>query len=170
MKYLTIAFAFVFAAFSQVCGQEAQQKQDSVEQVQITDEEEQVTDEELKKYAVAMDSINDMKESLLEEISDIVKEDGKMTNARYNDLSKIANDPAKLAQAKATPEEIALLKKVAEKKNEGTVEINNTFKALAQEYVGATSYNKIKKALATDSELKSKYEAMLQELEKDGSK
>ena len=168
MKYLTIAFAFVFAAFSQVCGQEAQQEQDSLEQVQITDQD-QITDEELQKYAVAMDSINDMKESLLEEISDIVKGDGKMTNARYNDLSKIANDPAKLAQAKATPEEIELLKKVAEKKNEGTVEINNTFKALAQDYVGASSYNKIKKALATDSELKSKYEAMLQDLEKDGT-
>jgi hypothetical protein len=162
MKYLIIAFASVFATFSQVYGQE-EQEQDSVEQ-------EQITDEELRKYAVAMDSINDMKASLLEEISDIVKEDGKMTNARYNDLSKIANDPAKLAQAKATPEEIELLKKVAEKKNEGTVEINNTFKALAQEYVGAASYNKIKKALTTDSELKSKYEAMLQELEKDGSK
>jgi hypothetical protein len=170
MKYLIIAFTSVFATFSQVYGQEAQQEQDSVEQVQITADQEQVTDEELKKYAVAMDSINDMKASLLEEISDIVKEDGKMTNARYNDLSKIANDPAKLAQAKATPEEIELLKKVAEKKNEGTVEINNTFKALAQEYVGAASYNKIKKALATDAELKSKYEAILQELEKDGSK
>ena len=169
MKYLTIAFAFVFTAFSQVYGQEANE-QDSIERVQITDEQDQITDEELKKYAVAMDSINDMKASLLEEISDIVKEDGKMTNARYNDLSKIANDPAKLAQAKATPEEIELLKKVAEKKNEGTVEINNTFKALAQEYVGAAAYNKIKKALTTDPELKSKYEAMLQELEKDGSK
>ena len=170
MKYLIIAFASVFSTFSQVYGQEEEQEQDSVELKQDSVGQDQVTDEELKKYAVAMDSINDMKASLLEEISDIVKEDGKMTNARYNDLSKIANDPAKLAQAKATPEEIELLKKVAEKKNEGTVEINNTFKALAQEYVGAASYNKIKKALTTDPELKSKYEAMLQELEKDGSK
>jgi hypothetical protein len=161
MKYLIIAFASVFAAFSQVYGQEAEQEQASQQQ-------DQVTDEELKKYAVAMDSINDMKASLLAEINDIVKEDGKMTNARYNELSKIANDPAMLAQAKATPEEIALLKKVAEKKNEGTVEINNTFQALAQEYVGAASYNKIKKALTTDLELRSKYEAMLGELEKEG--
>jgi hypothetical protein len=173
MKYLFIAFASAFATFSQVqvYGQDAEQEQDSVSQNQIQDSvsQDQITDEELKKYAVAMDSINDMKASLLEEISDLVKEDGKMTNARYNELSKIANDPAKLAQAKATPEEIALLKKVAEKKNEGTVEINNTFQALAQEYVGAASYNKIKKALSTDAELKSKYEQMLAQLEKDGS-
>jgi hypothetical protein len=162
MKYLIIAFASVFAAFNQTYAQEAQEQVPSQQQ-------EQVTDEELKKYAVAMDSISDMKASLLEEISDIVKENGKMTNARYNELSKIVDDPAKLAKVKATPEEIALLEKVAEKKNEGTVEINNTFQALAKDYVGAASYNKVKKALATDSALKSKYEAMLQELEKDGT-
>jgi len=161
MKYLIIAFASVFAAFTQTYGQEAQE--------QVPDQQEQVTDEELKKYAVAMDSISDMKASLLEEISDIVKENGKMTNARYNELSKIADDPAKLAQVKATPEEIALLEKVAERKNEGTVEINNTFQALAKDYVGAASYNKVKKALTTDPALKSKYEAMLGELEKDGT-
>jgi hypothetical protein len=169
MKYLLIAFAFVFAAFSQTYGQEAQEQAPEQDE-QAVEQEEEVTDEELKKYAVAMDSINDMKASLLEEIGDIVKEEGKMTNARYNELSKIADDPAKLAQVKATPEEIALLKKVAEKKNEGTAEINNTFQALAKEYVGAASYNKVKKALATDAELKSKYESMLAELEKDGTK
>ena len=132
--------------------------------------EEQVTDEELKKYAVAMDSIDNMKATLLKEIGDIVKEDGKMTNARYNDLSKIANDEAKLAQAKATEEEKALLKKVAEKKTAGTEQINTTFQSLAKDYVGAESYNKIKKALTTDQELKTKYEAMLKELDKSGTK
>jgi hypothetical protein len=128
--------------------------------------QEQVTDEELKKYAVAMDSINDMKASLLEEISEMVKANESLTNARYNELSKIMNDEAKLAAAKATPEEIAFMKQVAEKKSEGTAEITQTFQTLAKEYVGAASYNKVKKALATDTELKSKYQSMLDELEK----
>ena len=162
MKYLIVAFACLFVAFTQVYGQEAQE--------QVSKQPQQVTDEELKKYAVAMDSINDMKESLSEEIGEIVQEEGKMTIARYNELSTFADDTAKLALVKATPEEIALLKKVAEKKNEGIAEINDTFKTLAKDYVGASSYNKIKKALTTDSALKSKYEAMLGELEKDGSR
>jgi len=162
MKYLLIMFAFVFAVFSQTYAQDPEQEQ--------VVGEEKVTDEELKKYAVAMDSINDMKATLLKEIGDIVKEDGKMTNARYNELSKIANDDAKLAQAKATEEEKALLKKVAEKKATGTEQINTTFQSLAKDYVGAESYNKIKKALTTDQELKSKYEAMLKELDKSGTK
>ncbi len=129
--------------------------------------QEMVTDEELKKYAVTMDSINDMKESLLEEISTMVKENDKITNARYNELSKIMNDEAKLAEAKATPEEIEFMKQVAEKKNEGTTEINQTFQSMAKEYIGAASYNKVKKALTTGTSLKSKYESMLQELEQD---
>ena len=161
MKYLLIVFAFVSAGF-------AAYAQDP-EQTQVPGQEE-VTDDELKKYAVAMDSVNDMKETLLKEIGDIVKEDGKMTNARYNELSKIANDDAKLTAAKATAEEKALLKKVADKKAEGTEEINTTFQSLAKDYVGAESYNKVKKALTTDAELKSKYETMLKELDKDGSK
>jgi hypothetical protein len=37
---------------------------------------------------------------------------------------------------------------------------------MAKEYVGATSYNKVKKALATDAELKTKYQTMLEELDK----
>ena len=53
---------------------------------------------------------------------------------------------------------------------EGIETINNAFQSLAKDYVGVASYNKIKKALATDEELKSKYEAMLKELENDGSK
>ncbi|HMG91477.1 MAG TPA: hypothetical protein VK589_15565 [Chryseolinea sp.] len=162
MKYLIVAFASVFAVFTQVYGQEAQEK--------VSTQQQQVTDEELKKYAVAMDSINDMKETLSEEIGAIVQGEGKMTIARYNELSTFADDTAKLALVKATPEEIALLRKVAEKKNEGIAEINNTFKTLAKDYVGAASYNKIKRALTTDSALKSKYEAMLEELDKDGSR
>ena len=128
--------------------------------------QEQITDEELKKYVVAMDSINDMKASLLEEIGEMVKANEGLTNARYNELSKIMNDEAKLAAAKATPEEIAFMKQVAAKKSEGTAEITQTFQLLAKEYVGAASFNKIKKALTTDPELKSKYQSMLDELEK----
>jgi predicted nucleic acid-binding Zn-ribbon protein len=149
MKYIAILFAsFLIIASQSLFAQD------------------QITDEELKKYVVTMDSINDMKASLLEEINEMVKANEGLTNARYNELSKIINDEAKLAAAKATPEEIAFMKQVAEKKSEGTAEITQTFQTLAKEYVGAASFNKIKKALATDTELKSKYQSMLDELEK----
>ncbi len=126
-----------------------------------------VTDEELSKYATAMDSVNEMSASVLVTISDMVKNSTVMDAARYNDLAKIAKDEAKLAEAKATPEEIAFLNEVATKKEEETARINATFQSLAKEYVGVSVFNKVKKALAADAELKTKYDSLMDELKKD---
>jgi len=128
--------------------------------------QEAITDEELKKYAVAMDSISDMKTALLTSLSDMVKSNEEMRNDRYNELSKIIDDEAKLAEAKATPEEIAFIKEVVTKKEEGTAAITQTFQRLAKEYIGATSYNKVKKALVSDADVKSRYQSFLDEVEK----
>ncbi len=124
----------------------------------------EVTDEELEKYAVTMDSIEDMKASLLEDISEMVAKNEKMTNARYNDLSKIIDDEAALKEAKATPEEITFIKEVIAKKEEGTKKIQETFQTMAKDYVGASSYNKIKDQLKSNPELKKRYETQLDKL------
>ena len=124
----------------------------------------EITDDELEKYAVTMDSVNDMKATLLKDIEAMVKDNEKMTNARYNELSKIVDDEAALAKAKATPAEIAFMKEVAAKKEEGTAKIQETFQSMAKEYVGASDYNKIKKALATDPELQKRYQTHLDKL------
>jgi hypothetical protein len=172
MKYLMITFVSVFATCSQLFAQDEQQPVAAPEQEQtsdttaVTSDTTTVTDEELRKYAIAMDSINDMKTSLLAEINNIVKNEGKMTNARYNELSKIAGDETKLSKVKATAAEKALLQKVADKKSQGTEIINQTFQSLAKDYVGAEAFNKIKKALASDNELRAKYDVMLKEVEK----
>jgi ribonuclease D len=129
----------------------------------------QITDEELEKYAVTMDSVNDMKESLLADITEMVKDNEKITNARYNDLSKIIDDEAALTAAKATPEEIAFIKEVQAKKEEGTMKIQETFQTMAKDYVGASSYNKIKKALESDPAVKQRYETALNKVGGDNS-
>ena len=124
----------------------------------------EITDEELEKYAVTMDSVEDMKTSLLEDITEMVEGNGKMTNARYNDLSKIIDDEAALKEAKATPEEVAFIKDVIAKKEEGTKKIQETFQTMAKDYVGASSYNKIKDELKTNPDLKKRYETQLEKL------
>lgn len=131
--------------------------------------QEQVTEEELKKYAVVMDSIDNMKEDLINTISEMVKNNEKVTAARYNDLSKIINDETKLAEAEATPEEVAAIKEILKFKDEGTAKIQETFKTLATEFVGAAVYNKVKKALAENADTKAKYEALMAELNKEDS-
>lgn len=126
-----------------------------------------VTDEELNKYATAMDSVNELTIGLMDSITLMVKNTTVVNAARYNDLSKIINDEAKLAEAKATPEEIEFVKSVADYKSKGTSEINTAFQSLAKEYVGAATFNKVKKALASDAELKAKYDSLMEELKKD---
>lgn len=125
-----------------------------------------ISDEELTKYAVVMDSIDNLKKDLLESISGLVKNNDKISAARYNELSKIVNDETKLTEAKATTEEITALKEILTKKDEGTAKIQETFQSLAKEYVGATIYNKVKKALSTDSSVKARYETILAEIGK----
>jgi hypothetical protein len=123
-----------------------------------------ITDEELEKYAVTMDSVNDMKESLLEAITAKVKSNEKLTMARYNDLSKIIDDEAALTKAKATPQEVAFIKEVATMKEEGTTKIQETFQSMAKDFVGASAFNKIKKSLASDPELQKRYQAQMDKL------
>ena len=126
-----------------------------------------VTDEELTKYATAMDSINEMSVEVKEMITELVKNNKAVTAARYNEISKIIADEAKLTEAKATPEEIAFVKELAVKRDSATVKINQAVQALAKDYVGAATFNKVRKALSTDAALKTKYEALMTELAKD---
>lgn len=126
-----------------------------------------VTDEELTKYATAMDSINEMSAEVKVMITDMVKNGKVMTATRYNEISKIITDETKLTEAKATPEEIAFAKEVAAKKDEATARINLAFQSLAKDYVGAATFNKVKKALAADAQLKGRYDSLMTELAKD---
>src|SRR5688500_466349 len=67
----------------------------------------EITDEDLKKYAVTMDSVDDMQESLREIVAETVRANTVMPVARYNELFKITGDEAKLKSANATEAEIA---------------------------------------------------------------
>jgi hypothetical protein len=125
-----------------------------------------VTDEELKNYAVLMDSIEDMRQSLLSDMSESIKNNDQISAARYNELSKIIDDSVKLQSASATEAEIAAIKKVVANRDEGAAQIQETFKALVKDLLGASSYNKVKNALKSDAELKSKYETLLAEINK----
>ena len=127
-----------------------------------------ITDEDLKKYAITQDSIKGMQETLNTSITEMVRKNTVMKVERYNELFKIIADEAKLAETKATTEEIAFVKEVATKRAEGTAKINATFQALAKEYVGLKAFNSIKKSLATDQALKEKYENISKEIDSKG--
>lgn len=128
------------------------------------------TDEDLKKYAITMDSVKGMQTTLQTIIAEMVQKNTVMSVARYNELFKIAEDQAKLAEAKATPEEIKFVKDVADKRKEETARINATYQGLAKDYVGLKQFNAIKKSLASDEAVKAKYDGISKELGSKGGK
>ena len=130
-------------------------------------EEKKVTDEELFRYATVIDSVNEMSASVRLKLEEMVKESPDISPSRYNELSKIAGDEGKLAAAHATPQEIELLKHVAEVKAEETAKINVTYQTMAKEYVTPPVFNKVKKALTEEPEVKMKYDSLLTEMSKD---
>lgn len=126
------------------------------------------TDEDLKKYAIAMDSIDAMKENLQAVVTEMVQTNTVMSVQRYNQLFKIAKDSTKLAEAKATAEEVDFLKKVEARREEEIAKINSTYQALAKDFVGAKQFSAIYKALKENEEVKAKYESISKELDSKG--
>jgi hypothetical protein len=155
MKLLRIVMTLVFVSAISIC--KAQ-----------TTATRSFTEEDLRKYAITMDSVKGMQQTVLAIITEMVQKNTVMSVARYNELFKITDDQAKLSEAKATPEEIQFLKDVADKRKEETARVNATYQALAKEYVGLKAFNAIKKSVDSDPAVKAKYESLSKELEAKG--
>jgi hypothetical protein len=117
-----------------------------------------ISDDDLKKYALTMDSVKVMQETLQSIIAETVQTNKVMTVARYNQLFKVAGDEAKLNDANPTAEERAFLQEIADLRQYNIARINATYQALAKEYIGLKAFNAIKKSLETDDRLKQRYE------------
>ena len=126
---------------------------------------EKITDEDLKKYAVTMDSVEGMQQTLREIVSTTVQKNTVMPVARYNELFKIIDDEAKLKATNATPEEIAFIKDINALREDNIKRINATYQALAKDYVGLKTFNAIRKSLKTDQELKARYDNVSKDVE-----
>jgi hypothetical protein len=133
------------------------------------DQDEEITNEQLERYAIAMDSVERMKQEIIDMMTTEVEENEDITGGRFNELSKIIEDSVKLAEANATQEEIDFILSVKEKKDQMTADINITFKTLAIDYIGdgGRIYKRIRTALRTDEEVKERYEDIIEELKEE---
>lgn len=141
----------------------------STDSTSVGSADDTITDEDLRKYAVVMDSVESMKQTLLSSISSKIKSNGKMKIARYNQLSKAVDDEAKLKELKATPEEIAFVKEVGTMKQEGAAKISETVESLANDFVGTAKYNKIKGSLEVDTAMRTRYDKIVGEMNTEDS-
>src|ERR671923_2630151 len=78
MKNYIMAFVLFFGVHT-IWAQNDSVQNESAPSENLQNEGGEITDDELEKYAVTMDSVNDMKASLLEDITEMVKGNGKMT-------------------------------------------------------------------------------------------
>jgi hypothetical protein len=124
-----------------------------------------ISDDDLKKYALTMDSVKVMQETLVKIITENVQKNTVMSVARYNELYKVAKDQTQLNAANATQEEKAFLDEIADLNKFNHERINKTYQALAKDYVGLRSFNAIKKGLDADPKLKARYDAIAQQIQ-----
>jgi oligoendopeptidase F len=120
-----------------------------------------VTDEELKKYVIAMDSLETLKVQLTTAINNLSKSNTKISSNRFNELMPIINNEAKLTEAKATPDEIAYVKKAVATRDEETMNFQKTFQSLINDYVGEAVFTKVRNGIRTDASLKKKYDSLM---------
>jgi hypothetical protein len=124
----------------------------------------EITDDELKKYAVTMDSVAAMQQSLRELVAEAVRSNTAMPVARYNQLIKVQQDSAKL-KATASAAEIAFLKQINDLRKVNIGRINATYQDLAKNYVGLKTFNQIRKSLQSDQQLKARYDNLAKDTE-----
>lgn len=117
-----------------------------------------ITDEDLKKYAMTMDSIEGMQETLRQIVAENVQKNTVISVQRYNELFKIFDDQTKLKEANATPEEITFIKQINDLRTVNLSRINTTYQSLAKDFVGLKAFNAIRKSLNTDKSLKARYD------------
>lgn len=119
-----------------------------------------ITDSDLKKYKIVIDSIETLKNQLTVTINNLAKGNGNISASRFNTLIPIINNEAKLTEAKATPDEIAYVKKAAAVQEEETKKFQKAYQSLIYDYVGDAVFTRVRNGLKTDTGLKKKYDAL----------
>ncbi len=128
-------------------------------------QDDEVTDEELKLYATVMNKIDSMKTDMQEKYNEMIKSEETMDGGRrFKELKKANGDETKLAEINATEEEIAAYNAIQEGYEKLVSDFKTAYPTLIKDELGAAVYNKVKKALKADEELKEKYEAIVESL------
>ncbi|WP_339814632.1 hypothetical protein [uncultured Imperialibacter sp.] len=123
---------------------------------------EAVTDEELTQYATVMNKIDSMKEDLQVRYNEVIKNNELMDEGRrFLELKKAWGDDAKLAEINATDEEKAAYQGILDEYDNMVAEFKEVYPNLIKDDLGAALYNKVRNAMKSDAELKTKYDELL---------
>lgn len=118
-----------------------------------------VTKDELRKYAIASDSLRKLTEQF-SQVSLKTVNDPKIPVTRQQQLAQTQGDSLKLVQIKATPYEKAYLKKVRQQRYLESSAFRDKYAAVINDYVGSDLYTRITSQLKNDRALKHQYDSI----------
>ncbi len=128
------------------------------------DEEVSFTDEDLTKYATVMKWAEDEKAKMGKEVGVWVKENEALSGTMYKEL-KAADKKGTMDDVEATDEEKAAYADIKQRTEDSKTAFKETYTAKIKDDIGAGLYNKLRKALKADEELKARYDAIYAGLE-----
>lgn len=128
----------------------------------------EVSDEELQAYIIVMDSVDVLRAQLSEDVSALIVNHEQMDGGRkYSKIKAVYGDPVEMEEAGFTEEEVKAFEELQAQVEEMQAELNAAFSAMVKEHVGVAEYNKIRKGLRSDEELKARHEALSEEMHKE---
>jgi len=146
MRKISLIFAALFMVFS--AG------------VVNAQEEDYLTDENLRRYAIMMEAVDAMKAEISVSLNDMIKNQEGIDGNRYKELKSGSGEPAKEFETKF----MSALDEMIETRKEAIGDVVNI---LATKMLpdGGKAYKAIKTALASDADVKSRYEAILAQIQ-----
>lgn len=122
------------------------------------------SDEELTKYAVVMKWAETETATLSQKVADLVNNNELLSAAAYNTLSRAQKAGEELRSTEVEEGEIVEFEKIAATTETLKEEFSSVYKEKILSDIGASLYNSLKKALKTDEDVKSRYEAIYDNL------
>ncbi|WP_420575364.1 hypothetical protein [Ekhidna sp.] len=118
------------------------------------------TDEELTKYATVMVWAQMEKEQMTETYNDWINNDETLEAARFVKIKSANGDSLKLQEIKVTDEEIVAFEQIQVNYDSMTASFKEVYVGKIKEDIGAGLYNRLKKAMRGDADLKARYQAV----------
>lgn len=126
-------------------------------------DEEGFSDEDLKKYAGVMVWAEMETQKMADSVEVWVKNNENLSASAYNKLSK-ASKSGTIDEVEATEDELADFQGIQAKIENQKKEFKAVYVDKIKEDIGAGLYNRLKKALKSDEEVKSRYDAVYSQL------
>ncbi|KEO73999.1 hypothetical protein [Anditalea andensis] len=127
----------------------------------------EITEEELEKFAMMEDSVMSFYESKNAELVDMIKNNEAIDGAgRYNEIKAAWGNEEKMEAANITAEEQAAYQEILDFTESLADEVRTlkTDLIMDKDFLGASTYNKINKAMKEDPAVKERVDSKIAEL------